>query len=372
MTRILVVGGYGAFGGRLAERLAREADLDIVIAGRSRARAEEAAGALRRAANAVVSAVAFDADAPDAAQLAALSPRVVVNASGPFQSQDYALARACIANRSHYVDLADARTFVTGIVALDAEAKAAGVLAVSGASSVPGLSSAAVESLAPDFRRLKAIQIAISPGNSFDPGLATTESVLGGAGRPIAVRVAGRPATVYGWQGLSRTEFPGLGRRWTGFVDVPDLELMGQRWPELEAICVRAGLEVGAMHWGLWALSWLVRCGIVSRPGRLAGPLLALKRRLSFLGSDSGGMIVTLEGLDAEGQARRSTWSLVARSGHGPYVPTLGAIALAKRLARGKEVRRGAEPCLGLFTLADVAAEMAGLDIGWSVRSETI
>ena len=67
---------------------------------------------------------------------------MLINATGPYQEQDYSLARACIAAGVHYLDLADARAFVTGIGVLDAEARSAGVLAVSGASTVPGLSGA--------------------------------------------------------------------------------------------------------------------------------------------------------------------------------------------------------------------------------------
>ena len=50
-------------------------------------------------------------------------PAVLINATGPYQRQDYRLARACIAAGVHYLDLADARDFVPGIAALDAEAR---------------------------------------------------------------------------------------------------------------------------------------------------------------------------------------------------------------------------------------------------------
>lgn len=52
------------------------------------------------------------------------------------------MARACIALGCHYVNLADARAFVAGIDALDADARSGNVLVVSGASSVPCLTSA--------------------------------------------------------------------------------------------------------------------------------------------------------------------------------------------------------------------------------------
>ena len=46
-TRVLIVGGYGIFGGRLAQLLADEARLTLIIAGRARDRAEAFCAALR-------------------------------------------------------------------------------------------------------------------------------------------------------------------------------------------------------------------------------------------------------------------------------------------------------------------------------------
>ena len=78
------------------------------------------------------------------------------------------MAEACLACGSHYVDLADGRDFVQGIVALNGAAQAAGLCVISGASSVPALSGAAVDHLAKGFRQIQNIDIGISPGNRTD------------------------------------------------------------------------------------------------------------------------------------------------------------------------------------------------------------
>jgi hypothetical protein len=135
------------------------------------------------------------------------------------------------------------------------------------------------------------------------------------------------------------------------------------RYPGLQDVKVYAALEVGAFHLGLWGLSWLVRGGLMRRPQRLARPLLGIKRRLGFLGSDRGGMVVTLEGPGADGGRRRIVWHLVAGSGHGPYIPSTPAVLLAKRLLGDALTARGAVPCVGLFTLEEFLAEIADLEI---------
>jgi saccharopine dehydrogenase-like NADP-dependent oxidoreductase len=369
MGRVLVIGGYGAFGARVSERLAREPKLNIIIAGRREDAARDAAHELSRTAQARVNHAAIDAASATSEALRSYGATVVINASGPFQDQTYNLARACIAARCHYIDLADARAFVTGITELDDDARAAGVCVVSGASSVPGLSSAVVTAFAADIQDLEAIDIGISPGNSFDPGLATTASILGAAGEPHSVLENGRRRTAYGWQSLRRHRFPGLGARLMSSVDVPDLELMPQHFPSLQSVRFCAGIEVSAFHLALWGLAGLRRAGLMRDPGRLAGALLGAKRKFRFLGSDEGGMFVKLSGRDAKGEPRSIEWTLIAHSGDGPYVPAMAAVILAKRLAEGNGPAPGAQPCFALFTLADFEAEVYDLDITFDTQS---
>jgi Saccharopine dehydrogenase NADP binding domain len=361
--RVLVLGGYGAFGGLAAERLARVAGIEVIVAGRRADAAQAYAARLAAGAGAKVSGIGLDAADVSEALLREIGPAVLINATGPYQGQDYGLARACIAARVHYLDLADARAFVAGIAALDAEAQAAGVLVVSGASTVPAVSAAVLDAYAVQLASLDRVDVVVAPANSFDPGLATTRSILGTLGRPLGGPGKAAGGRRHGWQGLERRRLPGLGVRFLGLCETPDLDLFPARYPGLRDVKVYAALEVGAFHLGLWGLSWLARSGLLRRPEGLAGPLLALKRRLSFLGSDRGGMVVTLDGRDAGGRRRRIVWHLVAGSGHGPYIPATPAVILGKRLLDGTLSARGAMPCVGLFTLDEFLAEIADLDI---------
>lgn len=360
---VLIVGGGGAFGVRAAERLARTSGADLILAGRRPDRLSAVVAALSSAHGRTVRAVALDATDVTARDLLGIGAAVVINSSGPFQVQDYRLARAAIAAGCHYIDLADARDFVVGFRALDGLAREAGVLAVSGASSVPGLSSAVIAAHGHAFRALRTIDIAISPGNAFDPGAATVSSVLGGVGQPLQMLDDGAWRTVYGWQGLRREDFGAAGRRWLGYVDVPDLALLPERIAGVATVRFQAGLEVSVFHLGLWAASWLVRAGLVRDLAPLAPWLLAVKRRFGWLGSDRGGMVVAMHGEGADGRAQSLVWQLEAGSGHGPYVPSLTAVALVKRLLSGAETRRGAFACDGFVPLPDILAEADGLDI---------
>src|SRR5882724_2825678 len=112
--RVLIVGGYGTFGGRIVQLLQDERRLTLIVAGRSLARAI-AFQESRRGAAARIVAAAFDRDGDLPSQIASHGPDILVDASGPFQAygeRRYRVVEACIALRVNYVDLADGSDFV--------------------------------------------------------------------------------------------------------------------------------------------------------------------------------------------------------------------------------------------------------------------
>ncbi|MEE8272422.1 MAG: saccharopine dehydrogenase NADP-binding domain-containing protein [Alphaproteobacteria bacterium] len=366
---VLVVGGYGVFGERVCRLLAGDPAIRLIVGGRSAERAEALAAELRSSpGGGRVEAARLDASADFGAALRRTGARLVIHAAGPFQGQDYAVARACIDNGAHYIDLADATGFVAGFDGLDEPARAAGVLAVSGASSVPGLSSTVVDSLVRDIARTTTIDIAIAPGNKAPRGLAVIAAILGYAGKPVRWWHEGRPAVAHGWQDLRRCTLrlpdgTRIGPRWLAVVDVPDLVLFPRRYDGVRTVAFHAGLELKTLHFGLWALSWPVRWRLVPSLRPLAPLALRIAGALGRFGSDRGGMSVTVSGETADGRPIRRRWTLIAGSGHGPMIPCLPAVILARKLADGTLARTGATPCLGLFGLDDFRAAIGDLDI---------
>ena len=140
MPAVLVIGSSGHFGGRICRRLARQDGLQLIVSSRDAARADAVASRIDCGrAGATIVPMALDVDSDNFADaISDLSPDVVIHTAGPYQGQDYAVARACIDAGSHYVDLADGRDFVAGIGALDDAAKAANVSIVAGGSTNAG------------------------------------------------------------------------------------------------------------------------------------------------------------------------------------------------------------------------------------------
>lgn len=359
--RVLVIGGYGNFGSYIARSLAPEPGIQLLIGGRSQDKAARFVAELDAANPAEPCAVDIEGDI--ASQIAALRPGLVIHTTGPFQQQGYQVAEAAIAAGAHYCDLADARAFVAGIGVLDPVALAAGVAVIAGASSVPCLTAAVIDRYLPDFARLTAVRYGISAAQQTSRGLATTTAILSYVGKPFAAWRRGRAYRVHGWQHLHGVRYPTLGLRLFGECDIPDLTLFPVRYPTLEELRFSAGHEILLLHLGTWGLSWLVRLGLIRHLGAHAETLLRLAFRFDRFGSSRSGMHMILTGIGQDGRPLTRRFFLIARSGHGPYIPCMPAILIARRLAGGEAIAPGARPCLDLIGLDEYLGALAGLDI---------
>ena len=156
--KVLVLGGYGTFGGRLVRLLADRPQLTLLVAGRSRAKAQSFCSRIAAAAKLIP--LSFDRNGDLVGQLRDAVPDLVVDASGPFQAygdDPYVVVKACLALNIDYIDLADSSRFVDNIVAFDDEAKRRGLIVLSGVSSLPVLTVAAARRLARGMVRIEAV-----------------------------------------------------------------------------------------------------------------------------------------------------------------------------------------------------------------------
>lgn len=367
MKTVLVIGGTGNFGSRICRRLAGEPNTKLIVSSRSECRAKALVSELRENTDGAIACAALDhtsATLPE--QLRALEPDIVIHTAGPFQGQDYHVALACLESGSHYLDLADGRDFVAGFGRLDEAARSRGLLLVSGASTLPGVSSAVIDHLGEAFSAIRKIEISIAPAHRTPRGAGTVAAVLSYCGRPFQVWEDGAWITRHGWQDLRVQRYPACGRRLSGACDVPDLELLPHRVEGCETVTFHAALAWWEQL-GLWTMAWITRLGIIRDWARFATAFRRLGSKLGPFGSDTGAMHVRLLGLDARNQPIQSSWYLTAKRNHGPEIPCAPALILARKLLRGQITARGAIPCLGLITMSDFAEEMSDYEVSWEV-----
>lgn len=355
--KTIVLGGYGNFGARICRALVNSPGIELIVAGRSAERAKAFAAELGYGAGSM--RIDF-AQCDLAAALRKAGAELVIHTAGPFQLQGYAVPLAVAQAGAHYIDLADGRRFVCDFpLAMNAAFLDAGKLAITGASTVPALSSAVVNHLTENWKQIDSIDFCIAPAQTAPRGIATMAAVLGYCGAPIQVWNKGEWKTEYGWSNPTRIGFARLQSRLGSLCDIPDLEIFPKHYAGVRSVMFRAALEIGISQRVFAAMAFARRVGLIRRPEQFAHFINTSARYVDFLGSSLGGMVVRVAGIDSNGMNVRRAWHIAADNDHGPEIPCMAAILLARGLAENRIKDVGAYTCTGRLALKEFEPEFA-------------
>ena len=134
-------------------------------------------------------------------------------------------------------------------------------------------------------------------------------------------------------------------------VDVPDLQVLPELWPELDSVWMGAGPVPEILHRMLIGLAWLVRI-------KLLPSLLPFASLFHFVinilrwGEHRGGMFVLVEGCDGNGKKIERSWHLLAEGNDGPFIPSMAVEAIVKRSLSAEKPASGARPATQDLELA--------------------
>lgn len=347
---VALFGGYGTFGAQVARALA-VAGLPLRILGRDGARARSFAASLGEGHEGAA------ADANDAASCLGVlaGARVAVSCAGPFHAMSFALPETCLAAGVHYVDIADDRSWLARLRGLDSRFRAAGLAAVPGASSLPGISGALALLAAQRLPAVERARVTLFIGNRNPKGSAAVTAASAQLGR----RFAAPQGPLRGFTGREVVRLPApFGARGVYDFESPDLDLL----PALTGawkVRVKVGFE---SRLAAAAFAGLAHCGPHLGP-RLARSLSPFAGLLSRFGHSGGAVQVELfapdgcraaASLAGERDGQRMAALPAAFVAQGLYEESLaargmvtayealGATALLERLAAaGYELRVG-------------------------------
>ncbi|GLQ57140.1 SDR family oxidoreductase [Devosia nitrariae] len=374
--RILILGGYGTFGGRLATLLSGDARLSLIIAGRSRQKAEQFIATLPVGAE--YAPMVIDRNHDPEETFLKVAPDIVVDASGPFQSygrDPYRVVRAAIATGANYLDLADGSVFVEGIAQFDAAAQEKGLFVLSGVSSFPVLTAAAVRALSRDMVEITSVAGGIAPSPYAGVGLNVIRAITHYAGQPIRLMRDGRITSAHALTETRHYTIAPPGRlplKSTRFslVDVPDLLLVPAADPRIKSIWMGAGPVPEVLHRLLNGLAWLVRLGVLPTIAPLARFCFAVINRVRW-GEHRGGMFIELRGRRGDGGGVKRSWHLLAEGSDGPFIPSMAVDAIVRKVLAGTSPAAGARPATDALELSDYEEVFEGRTIFAGLRDET-
>lgn len=212
---VLLLGAAGSSGHHIARELA-DRGMSLRLAGRRLEPLSEMAGELAAAGTAVDSSI-VDVTDPVGVRAAAARVGVVVSTVGPFVRYGAPVLDACLDVGVSYVDIANELTAVRQVLNRDAQARARGIVAVTGAGFGPGGTESLVLGLVEDLGETPyLVRVATVPANSHvSPGVRETIAALMPEGAVTYVDGAlvrapfGTGTAVLDFGGVRRSMLPG-------------------------------------------------------------------------------------------------------------------------------------------------------------------
>jgi saccharopine dehydrogenase-like NADP-dependent oxidoreductase len=195
MSKVTVLGGSGAVGSIAADTLAGSGVFsEIAVADINIGAARRMAGRLK---GAKISAVEFDADGSQSLRKAISGSAVVLNCVGPFYRYGPTILKTVIDARINYVDICDDFDATEKLLAMDAQAKKAGVSALIGMGSSPGVANVLVRFCADSLLDLvEQVDIYHAHGGEKIEGAAVVKHRIHSMKLPIPVFLNGKFSTV--------------------------------------------------------------------------------------------------------------------------------------------------------------------------------
>ena len=195
MTKVTVLGGCGAVGSIATETLASSGVFsEVTVADMNIVAAKKLTRAIK---GSKLSAVELDAESPQSIRKAISGSSVVLNCVGPFYKYGPTILKSVIEARINYVDVCDDFDATEKLLAMDDKAKKAGISALIGMGSSPGVANVLVRFCADSLLdQVEAVDIYHAHGGEKVEGPAVVKHRIHSMKVDIPVFLNGKFTTV--------------------------------------------------------------------------------------------------------------------------------------------------------------------------------
>ena len=354
---ILIAGGYGVVGRRIAAQLGPDYPGRVIIAGRRQALADEAAAAIGHG----VRGRSIDVTVPSSIAAALEGVAVVISC---IDQPGRALLRAAIERGLGYTDITPHLTELgrrAGYETIDAAARASGARLVLGTGIVPGISNVIVRMLTDTLGGVDEIETSLLLNAGDVSGPASFDYFLQELAMPFDIHVDGKDHTVRAFSAPHPVEYPAPAGTLLSYLFPFSDQVLYPRTMGVRTAITRLAIEPG---WLSKALSVATRTG-VSHLLAIGAIRHAIARRRKAAPSNKGARFALRVDVRRGLEARHAT--LVGQT--QADAAAAGAAGVARALIEGEIKEPGAwmpdqviDP--GPF-LSRLAAH--GLKVEWSV-----
>ena len=331
--KVIVLGGAGDMGSAAVRDLASDASIErLTIADRDLAAAQRLATALG---GGRIQGAGVDVEAPETAVALIRGHDVVAGAVGPFYRFEAPMVRAAIEAGVDYVSICDDYDAARNVLALDAEARRAGVTVLTGLGWTPGLSNVLARRAADRMDHVREINVSWAGSASDSEGFAVilhTIHIFTGA---VPSFQNGRWVEVPAGSDPERVRFPApLGEVEVFHLGHPEPVTLPRFLPGLRTVTLKGGLSERTLNRLALALA---RLRLTDTPAKKARVGALIERAMPLL-SRLGRPAQPCSGIRVDVRGRLGGEDLTISYGATGHMAQLTGIPLAigaRMLARG-------------------------------------
>lgn len=219
--KVLVIGGYGRIGNRVAQDIAQHTDAEVTITSRQ---TQSQIKPFRF--------LALDLDDRQQLHQAIAKQDLIIHCAGPFHHRDGRVLASCIDEGIDYIDVSDHRSFYQQAIKYQERAIASGTTAILNTGIFPGISNSMVKQGVEQFDRPEKIHLSYVVAGSGGAGLTVMRTTFLGLKHQFSAWIDGKWQDILPYTERELVEFPiPYGKTGVYWFDVPETYTFADSFP---------------------------------------------------------------------------------------------------------------------------------------------
>jgi saccharopine dehydrogenase-like NADP-dependent oxidoreductase len=223
--QVLILGGSGRIGSKVAADLLAHTSAQVTIAGRNPTTGTALAEQLG------AKFTTLDLAKSDRIRAAIAQSNLVIHCAGPFHFRDTSVLKTCIEAGVNYVDVSDHPSFTRKALLHHAEAETAGVTAIVNTGIFPGISNSMVRRDVEQLDEAEKIHLSYVVAGSGGAGVTVMRTTFLGLQRPFEAWIDGAWKTIKPYSDREVIEFPKYGKVGVYWFDMPEAFTLPETFP---------------------------------------------------------------------------------------------------------------------------------------------
>lgn len=258
--QVLILGGSGRIGSRVAADLLAYTEARIVITGRNTAAGEQISQRL----GSRVSFLNLDLADRETLKTAIANTDLVVHCAGPFHYRDATVLRTCVETGVNYIDVSDHPSFTRKAMEYASLAENSGVTAIVNTGIFPGISNSMVRQDVEHLDEAERIHLSYVVAGSGGAGVTVMRTTFLGLQKPFQAWLDKTWKTIKPYSDREVVEFPApYGRTGVYWFDMPETFTLPNTFP-VKTVITKFGTVPDFYNYLTWSVArwwhpWLLR-----------------------------------------------------------------------------------------------------------------